>query len=78
MWTDIANSASSIIDKKRCKIETACLSPDKQHLAISLEVQSWMGLRVHQVGLLYSVKDKVIVGRFVFGKRGTAGWIQNK
>lgn len=78
LWTDIANSASGVIDKKHCKVETACLSPDKKHLAISLEIQSWLGLRVQQVGLLYSVKDKVIVGRFVLGKRGRTGWIQSK
>jgi superfamily II DNA or RNA helicase len=78
LWTSIANSASNAIGKKRCKVEAADLSPDKQHLALSLEVQSWMGFKVEQGGLLYSLNNKAIVGRFILGKRGTTGWVQNQ
>jgi hypothetical protein len=78
LWDNIANNASVVIGKKNCKVEVADLSPDKRHLALSLEVQSWMGLKRQQSGLLYSVMDKTVIGRIVLGKRGTKGWIQSK
>jgi hypothetical protein len=49
--------------------------PDKRHLAICSEVRTLMGLRVHQAGLLYSIEEKLIVGRIVIGKRTPKGWI---
>jgi superfamily II DNA or RNA helicase len=78
LWTAISNSVSSVLGNKHCTVEAAELSPDKRHLAVSFEVQSWMGLKKQQAGLLYSLEDKVLIGRLVLGKRISAGWVQNK
>ena len=74
-WDEIASKASIALRGSRCRVETAHISPDKRHLAICSEVRTLMGLRVHQAGLLYSIEEKLIVGRIVIGKRTPKGWI---
>jgi superfamily II DNA or RNA helicase len=75
LWPSIVASATKILNNKRCKVETAELSPDGQHLAVCLEIRTLLGFRVHHAGLLYSIQDNVIVGRISQGKRTTKGWI---
>jgi superfamily II DNA or RNA helicase len=74
-WDDIASKASTALRGSRCRVETAHVSPDKRHLAICSEVRTWLGLRVHQAGILYSMEDGAIVGRITLGKRTSKGWI---
>jgi superfamily II DNA or RNA helicase len=74
-WEDIASQASTALRGSRCRVETAHLSPDKRHLAICSEVRTMLGFRVHQAGMLYSIKDAAIVGRIAMGKRTAKGWI---
>lgn len=74
VWDAVTTKASVVIGKGRCRIEAAVLSPDKQHLAVCLEVRTLLGLRVHQVGLLYSLGDHSVVGRAVHGRRTSEGW----
>ena len=74
-WEDIASKASTALRGSRCRIETAHVSPDKRHLAICSEVRTMLGFRVHQAGMLYSIKDAAIVGRIAMGKRTAKGWI---
>jgi superfamily II DNA or RNA helicase len=75
-WEDIAFKASTALRGSRCSVETARVSPDKRHVAICSEVRTFLGLRVHQAGLLYSVEDGAIVGRIAMGKRTPKGWIR--
>jgi hypothetical protein len=74
-WDEIATKASTALRGSRCRVETAHVSPDKRHLAICSEVRTLLGLRVHQVGLLYSIEDRSIIGRIAMGKRTPKGWI---
>jgi superfamily II DNA or RNA helicase len=74
-WEDIASKASIELRGRRCRVETARVSPDKRHLAICSEVRTLLGLRVHQAGLLYSIEDDSIVGRIAMGKRTPNGWM---
>lgn len=77
IWSTIVTNTATIIGDGRRKIEAAELSPNGQHLAVSLEVRTWAGLKVRQAGLLYSIQDNVGVGRVVMGKREDKGWVQN-
>jgi hypothetical protein len=74
-WDEIATKASAVLRASRCRIEAACASPDKRHLALCSEVRTLLGLRVQQAGMLYSVADGSIVGRIALGKRTPKGWI---
>jgi hypothetical protein len=38
-------------------------------------VRTFLGLRVNQAGLLYSLEEGAIVGRIAMGKRTPKGWI---
>ncbi|MGB8543110.1 MAG: SNF2-related protein [Candidatus Acidiferrales bacterium] len=73
LWPRIVEDISRILDG-RSQIEAAASSPGGDHLAVSLETKSWLGLRTRQAGFLYSVRDRVPVGRVVLGKRETEGW----
>jgi hypothetical protein len=57
-------------------VEAAVLSPAKQHLATCAEARSFLGIRVRQVGAVYAVGEKSVVGRIASGKRGPQGWVQ--
>src|SRR5262249_51035328 len=74
-WDDVASKASTAL-RSRSRVETANLSPDKRHLAICSEVRTFLGLRVQQAGLLYSIEDRSIVGRIAVGKRTAKGWVE--
>ena len=74
-WDEIASKASIALGGSRCRIEAGSASPDKRHLALCLEVRTLLGLRVQQAGLLYSIVDRSIVGRFAIGKRTAKGWV---
>jgi hypothetical protein len=60
----------------KCKIEAAALSPVKQHLATCAKASSYFGMRVRQVGAVYAVRERRIVGRIASGKRGRQGWVE--
>ena len=59
----------------RCRVETACASPDKRHVAVCSEVRTLLGLRVQQAGMLYSIEENAIVGRVALGRRTQKGWV---
>jgi superfamily II DNA or RNA helicase len=73
-WDELATKIAPALGKGRCRIEAAVLSPNKQHLAICCEVRTLLGLRVHHVGLVYSMTDHSIVGRVASGRRGSKEW----
>jgi len=78
LWDAVTTKASAVLGKGRCRIEAAVLSPDKQHLAVCLEVRTLLGFRVHQAGLVYAVGDQSIVGRVARGRRTSEGWSEVK
>ncbi len=74
LWDAVTTKASAVLGKGRCRVEAAVLSPDKQHLAVCLEVRTLLGFRVHQAGLVYSIGDHSVVGRAAQGRRTGKGW----
>jgi hypothetical protein len=53
------------------------LSPAKGHLAACAEASRFLGMRVRQVGAVYAMGEKTVVGRIASGKRGPRGWIEH-
>lgn len=78
LWKAIETAASQQVGGGRCTVESAELSPDGRHLAVCLEVKTWMGLKVRHAGLVYAVQDRAIVGRVVIGKREAGVWRAEK
>ena len=77
LWARIAEDLSRIANAKS-QVEAAMLSPSEQYLAVCVETKSWLGLKMRQAGLLYSIPEQEAVGRIVSGKRGTQGWALEK
>ena len=77
LWPTINSYVSASLKGGKCKVETAELSPDSRNLAVTLEVKTWIGLKVRHVGLIYSFQDNATIGRIVTGKRGDKGWVQS-
>lgn len=57
------------------RIEATNMSPDGRHLAVCAEMKSWLGLRTHHVGLLYSVDSEGVIGTLAKGKRRAQEWV---
>jgi hypothetical protein len=57
-------------------VEAAVLSPAKQYLATGTEARSFLSIRVREVGAVYAVGKKSVVGRVVTEKRARQGWVQ--
>jgi superfamily II DNA or RNA helicase len=72
-WPRIAERAAAIL-RGRYRIEAACLSADKQHLAVTAEVKTLLGLRVQNVGFVYALAPGTVLGRIAVGKRAAGGW----
>jgi superfamily II DNA or RNA helicase len=75
-WPAITDNASKHFGGK-CKVEASEMSPDGKHLAVSVEVRKWAGLKVRQAGLVCNSLDGRIIGRAVIGKREGKDWIEN-
>jgi hypothetical protein len=78
LWEMITTDISKTLRTGRCRIEAAAYSPDRRHLAVSSEVRTLLGLRVRQVGFVYSIDDHSIVGRLAQGRRTREGWAEIK
>lgn len=76
-WPRIAEGAAAIF-RGRYRIEAARLSPDKQHLAVTAEVKTLLGLRVQHVGFVYALSPGLVLGRIAVGKRSAGGWAPAK
>jgi superfamily II DNA or RNA helicase len=77
-WDSIALQVASSFQKKHCSVETAVLSPDKQHLAVCLKYRTLLGLRLYYIGLVYSLAKQRILGQIVQGQRFSSGWVESK
>ncbi|WP_146006689.1 hypothetical protein [Bradyrhizobium forestalis] len=75
-WPEVANQLASAKNGGKYRVEAAIISPDNRHLATSSESRALLGLRVNQVGALYEVSTKSIIGRICVGKRGKDGWTE--
>lgn len=74
-WETAASRIAASLKSGKCRIEAATLSPARQHLAICSEVRTLRGMRVQQVGAIFVIADKSVIGRLATGKRGRNGWI---
>jgi hypothetical protein len=73
LWPMIIANAHHILGG-RSKIEAAESSPNRDHLAVCVETRNWLGLKARQSGMLYSIRDNIVTGRIVSGKREERGW----
>lgn len=74
LWAKVVEDISPVLGSKP-QIEAAVSSPAGDHLAVSLETKSWLGLKTRQAGFLYGIRDRSPVGRIVLGKREAVGWV---
>ena len=76
LWHSIEQRAVSALGGGKCRVEAAILSPDKQNLAVAVEIRTLLGFKVNHGGFVFNLKDQAVVGRSVRGKRGPNGWVQ--
>lgn len=76
-WMTIAQRLETALEKGRCRVVAASLSPDKSHLAVCAEVRTLLGLQRRHTGVIYSLRDNSIVGRVALGRRTSAGWLDD-
>lgn len=74
-WATILNQLPKEFNNRNSKIESSILSPDEQKLAMCLEVKSLLGLKVRQLGLIFSLSDNRVIGHIASGKRTSTEWI---
>jgi superfamily II DNA or RNA helicase len=78
LWEAVRTKVAATLGKGRCRVESAVLSPARQHLAVCCEVRTLLGLRVHQAGLVYAIADHSVVGQIALGRRTPEGWSEVK
>jgi hypothetical protein len=76
LWDKVAGQVMAALKGGKCRVEAAVLSPAKRHLAACAEANRFLGIRVRQIGAIYAVGEKIVVGRIVSGKRGPRGWVE--
>lgn len=76
-WSDVAAKVSAALSGQKCNVEAAVLSPNQECLAVSAEMKTLFGMRVHHVGAAISLPDNAVIGRVVKGKRGRGGWTEH-
>jgi len=76
LWDSVEGRVTAVLKVGKCKIEAAVLLPVKQHLATCAKASSYFGMRVRQVGAVYAVRERSIVGRIASGKRGRQDWVE--
>ena len=72
MWETAAAQVATALKRRKCRVEAAVLSPSGKHLAICIELKSFLGLRAHQAGAVYELSTACIIGRIAEGKRDAA------
>ena len=75
-WDGAAARLAEALGGGRCRIKAATQSPTGEHLAISCDVRTLLGLRVSHVGAIYALGRKTIIGRVARGKRSAKGWTE--
>lgn len=77
IWAVVAEKSSTILKMKGCKVESAVLSPDKQKLAVCMEVKTWLGLKVRYAGFVFLIKDEEVIGKISLGRREKGNWLMD-
>jgi hypothetical protein len=75
LWGTIVVSTSSVLGNGKHTIEAAELSPDGNKVALCMEIKTLLGFKVRHYGLIFSIKESLIVGKIAKGKREENGWI---
>jgi superfamily II DNA or RNA helicase len=78
LWESMKVKIAAAVGKRRCRVESAVLSPDRRHLAVCSEVRTLLGIRVQQAGLIYCIAENSVVGRVALGKRSSEAWSEHK
>ena len=76
-WPRVAERASAVI-RGRYRIEASRLSPDKQHLVVSAEVKTLLGLWVQHIGFVYAIGSNQVLGKIAVGKRSDGVWVPSQ
>ena len=74
LWWAVTTKIRSTLGNAQYQVEAAVLSPEKQRLAICFEVRTWLGFRVHHIGLVYDIGSQSVIGRVARGRRTSGGW----
>jgi hypothetical protein len=74
----MASCITNVLKGRRCRVEAAILSPDRQHLAVCVEVSTLLGFRVRHAGCMYSIANQAVIGRMALGRRTSEGWSEIK
>jgi superfamily II DNA or RNA helicase len=77
-WPNLAIQITAAVKKGKCRVEAAETSPTGKYLAVSSEVRTLLGVRVHHAGAVVSIEDSKIVGRLVEGRRVNNHWTKNR
>lgn len=77
LWEKVKLNAITVLNNKNIKVESSELSLDGNHLAVSIEIRSLLGLKVRHGGVIYSILDNNILGRITTWKRDQRGWIED-
>lgn len=74
LWDVITTKIKAALKNKNCRIESAVLSPTHKYLAVCCEVKTFIGLKTNQIGTMYDIGDKNLIGRIATGKRVNDKW----
>jgi superfamily II DNA or RNA helicase len=74
LWNDLESRVSAASDAK-CTIESVQAAPDGLQLAICVEQKKLLGLRVRQIGFVFSIPERAIIGRLAVGRRSNNCWV---
>lgn len=78
LWEDIADKSVKILGSGRANVINSEASKNTELLACCLEVKTWAGLKVRHAGVIYSLKNKSVVGKITNGKRESQKWIREE
>lgn len=76
LWPSIQDCATRILGGGTSTIESSAISDDEKHIAVAMDVKTWVGLKKRRVGYVYSLEDKNVIGRITTGKQTKSGWVQ--
>ena len=74
LWERAAECIEASLSRGSCRIQSAVLSPTGRHLAMATEVKTFLGMRTHHAGAIYSILEQAILGRIVEGRRADNRW----
>ncbi len=64
-WGEVLARVEALVGNGKLKVHAAVLSPDGNSLACRCEVKTFMGILTSYVAVVFSLKDKSVIGRLV-------------